>query len=319
MNRYLLIDGLLWLYWTVVRKVVQRLPVNVFYSLLGIIDYVSAHFFLFKRKDIERLLSQVFLYKYSKEEIALIAKRSISQSMKRYVEELYMGVLTKETMSHIVEYENLHNLEKSIKHGKGTIVLLSHFGSYLMILPALGFSGYKINQLAGPPFIKKQRWIYRKIFYLRQQDYSGLPVRFLRSDLHLKETLKALKDNELVAIAFDGRESAQWVEVSFFDKRAYFAPGPVKLAQKTGAAILPTFIIRKGDNTHTIVFEEPIYLNKSAASDNNGYLEEHMQRLAGIFEYYIGKYPCHFAAIMQTIEARYDKAIVDRPLFKRNN
>jgi len=50
--------------------------------------------------------------------------------------------------------------------------------------------------------------------------------------------------------------------VDFFGRKAATATGPVILAMRTGAAILPCFIIRQPDDTHKIIFEPPFELEE---------------------------------------------------------
>lgn len=308
----LLFDIGLLAYWFPFRKLIQKMPLN---WILIVTDWIgrSAVLLLWGlRKRLEANISIWFSGMYSEKETRDIAKRSIYNYTGRRIEDLYFGTITKEMMEEIAIICGRENLEESVSRGKGTIILLSHFGSFLMALPALGYMGYKINQLAGPPTLKNHRPIHEKIFKVREKDYSNLPIKFLRTDLHIKLVIKALKNNELVAIAFDGREGNKWIGVNFLGKKALFSPGPLKFAMVTGATIVPTFVIRQKNNTHKLVFERPFEFEAAGTGEES--LAANMQKMTGIFEDYIRKYPCHFVMIMQLIKERAKKGIITQDI-----
>lgn len=314
--KLLAIDFTLWLFWFPIRKIIQFLPLNVTYFLAS----VSASCFYIlagsiRRRTYEELKMCLGNY-YTEKDIRRINRRSFEMDIKRRFEELILGKFTKDTVEKMLSIEGLEHLEHALSKGKGVIILLSHFGSFLMVLPAIGFKGYKINQIGGPPMLKHHRSIHKRIFRLREREYSVLPVTFLRSDKAIKSVVNALKRNELVAIAFDGREGNSWIQVRFFDRTAYFAPGPVKLATITGATILPTFIVRQKNNTHKLVIEEPFELEHYEGKEQT--IAINIQRLAKIFEGYILRYPCHFGIILSILRDRANKGIVSKPLLVQN-
>jgi KDO2-lipid IV(A) lauroyltransferase len=151
------------------------------------------------------------------------------------------------------------------------------------------------------------------IFEIREKEYKSLPVRFLRSDLSLKDALMALKRNELVAIAFDGRIGENWVQIEFCGNEINIAPGPVKFAMKTGATILPTFIVTNPDNTHKLIFEKAMVLEKLDGKEMS--VKMNLQKISDIFEKYIVNYPSHFGMILTIIRKRIEKGILKTPFF----
>lgn len=319
MNRMLrhlltsLLDLGLLFYWYPVRKFFQALPPPVVSKLTGLVTCFAAWMLPGIRKRLELAISTWFSGMYSDKEIKKIARRSIANYAGRRLEEMYIGSITKEVVQKMVVVVGRENLEASVKRGKGTIILLSHFGSFLMPLSAIGFMGYRISQLVGPPILKHHRPIHERIFKLKEKDCAGMPVTFLRTDLHLKTIVKTLKNNELLAIAFDGREGDKWTEVNFLGKKASFSPGPLRMAQATGACIIPTLIIRQKDHTHKLVFEKPVIIDKIDMKEQA--LSSCMQKITDIFEDYIRKYPCHAILTMYIIEERAKKGIIRNPIF----
>jgi KDO2-lipid IV(A) lauroyltransferase len=67
--------------------------------------------------------------------------------------------------------------------------------------------------------------------------------------------LKALRDNEVVCLLCDRDIGGGGVDVEFFGERTTLPPGPVTLALRTGAALLPTavYFTRRTDGHYAIV------------------------------------------------------------------
>lgn len=272
---------------------------NLLYYLLGsrfiyLTGKLTGDFFYFlnsrERKITETELSSFFGNRFDRVKIKDITRRSFENYYKRQIETIFFGRLGKQKLNRIVHAEGIENLDMVLSEGKGVILLLSHFGSFLLPLPFLGYMGYKVNQATG-----KQRHaslIAERIWVWRKKEADRLPVKFIQVDKFLRPIYEALGNNELVAIAFDGRDGSNWVTVDFFDKKVSFSTGPFELARRTGAKIIPTFIIRNEDNTHNLVMEPPFKLSdnpdldKAVTADTINYTE--------IFAGYVSRYPCHF-------------------------
>lgn len=302
--------GLLF-YWYPVRKCCQTLPPKVVSIFSGWVTNVVSLMLPGIRKRLEDYIFTVIPDVFPVNEIKNIASRSVANYAARRMEEMYLGSITKEDVQKMVTIVGRENLEASVDQGKGTIILLSHFGSYLIPIPVIGFMGYRLNQLTGPPVLEPQRPIHDRIFKLKKKDYAGLPVTFLQSDIHLKTAVKALKNNELLAIAIDGREGDQWTEVNFLNKKAFFAPGPLRIAQVTGASIVPTFIIRQKDHSYRLVFEKPVLIDKTETQD----FSDSLQKLVDTFDNFVRLYPCHAIPNLYIWEQKAKKGIIKRPIF----
>lgn len=301
-------DFVLWFFWFPFRRIVQFLPLRIIYIVASISAF---YFYLFAgsiRKSIYKELKRHIGNLYTKKEIRKFTRKSFEMDIKRRFEELIFGKLTKDLVDNMVSIEGIEYLKQALTRGKGAIILLSHFGSFLMVLAALGFRGYRVNQIGGPPILKHHRFIHKRIFEVRKQEYNNLPITFIRSDESMLSAIKALKNNELVAIAFDGRVGKQWIPVKMFNSVAMINPGPLKIAIKTGATIIPTFIIRNNDNTHRLILEPPFELEYT--KDKEKMISTNLQKLAEIFEGYIQRFPCHYGIILQIMRDRVRRGVI---------
>jgi len=247
-----------------------------------------------KRKLVEEVLLLLFGRKYSEGKTRDIVKDSFENYYMRHAESILFGVLNEHSINQIMNIEGIENLDSALSEGRGVILLLSHFGSFLLPLPFLGFHGYKINQIAGrqifTSLLEERLWVWRK------NEAEKLPVSFVQADAFLRPVYKSLKSNEIVAIAFDGRDSSRWCEVDFFGRKARFSPGPFGLARRTGAVIIPTFVIKKRMDLHKLILKAPFCLSEESNFERA--VLEDVQRFTEIFARYIDKYPSHFVMIL---------------------
>jgi KDO2-lipid IV(A) lauroyltransferase len=111
----------------------------------------------------------------------------------------------------------------------------------------------------------------------------------------VNNTIKALRNNEAVFIPLDQNFGTGGVFVDFFGQKAATATGPVILARRSGALLLPCFIIRQKGDSHKIIFEPALDLEEG--KDQQDSILINIQRLTNIIESYIRKYPAEWGWI----------------------
>lgn len=250
-----------------------------------------------RRRIVDEELAHLFGGRFEQSRIRRMARRTCEHFCARLFETLFFGSLDRRTTEALARAEGIAHIDQALEHGKGVILLLSHFGSFLLPLPFLGFRGYAVNQITGKQvhrtLLAERIWLWRK------READRLPVRFRQVDRFLRPVYQALRGNEIVAIAFDGRDSTQWSVVDFFGRRAQFSTGPFELARRTGAIIVPTFVIREPRGRHRIEFLEAF--KHSAAPEAGTALREDVQSFARLFESYVDRYPCHFGMVLYNL------------------
>ena len=307
----------LWFVWIPGRRLARFLP----YRVLMTAALIGARIFWVvaagTRRKIKTDLAEAYGRYFSAAEVASISRRSLEQFAMRHAENLIFGRLTAESTRKLVTIEGREHLDAALAKNRGVIIQLAHFGSFLMVLPALGYSGYRINQLVGQPELEGRGWINRHIFRIRVREHGALPVRFMHVDRSLKPVIKALKNNELVAMALDGRDGKEWVRVNLLGRSANLSPGSIRLALLTGAVVLPTFAVRGPDGLHRVIIERPFELEELGTREET--VAKNLQRLTDLFETYILKHPCHFGMMIHLIQNRAKKGVFGMPLFSDEN
>ena len=86
-------------------------------------------------------------------------------------------------------------------------------------------------------------------------------LKFILADpatVSQKEILRTLRRNEIVCLIVDGDQKKGGVPVMLMGQEIAMSPGPAILARRTGATVLPMFIIRQKDNSQKIIIEPPV-------------------------------------------------------------
>jgi len=241
--------------------------------------------FLLSRKEraiAVRNLSIAFGAEKSSRDILTICHNCFRNLGKGLMEFLQFPRLKAEKLSSIITVEGKQNIDESFQKGKGVIALSAHFGNWELLGAALQLSGYPTNPIIRPA---KLKWLDTLVNRYRE----GTGLRCISRGASVKAALLCLKKNELLGILADIDTRVDGVFVGFFGRPAYTPRGPVSIALKTGAVLLPTFIIRQKDDTHRLI------INKGMKLKTTGDIEEDIrlntEAYTKIIESYIREYP----------------------------
>jgi KDO2-lipid IV(A) lauroyltransferase len=268
--------------------------INYIGKIIGLLDY------LFSKKRVRRMsknLEQVFGGNSTEKELAAIIRENLGNHYKNIMELFKYHQLNEKNLERFVSFNGLNYLETELKKGRGIILGLGHFGPKQLILVALGLKGYKLNQVCYH-MIEEELTFIRK--YVSQKQRLKLerkiPAHFINLGRSLRPAFEALNKNQILLITGDGiglphHINQTYSEFKFLGKRCLFPLGMIILAKKTGASLLPTFIIRKGPH-HNIIIEPPIEIDYSQEGQKNQEsLKEEFKKFLRILEDYIRKWP----------------------------
>lgn len=262
-------------------------------NLYGFARSITAlGFFFAKKQRIIALesLSVAFANEKSTDEINRIAKDSFSCMAKSAVELMFL--LDKPlALRKRIGLVNKEYLDAALLKGNGVILVSAHFGNFPLLLARLSLEGYKTSGIMRP--MRDER--VEKIFVEKRKKYNVKTIYSQPRNVCVDTTIRALRNNEIVFIPIDQNFGTGGVFVDFFGQKAATATGPVVLAQRTKAALLPCFIIRQRDDTHRIVLEPELELREGKTPQETVLIN--IQRLTGIIETYIRRYPAEWGWI----------------------
>jgi KDO2-lipid IV(A) lauroyltransferase len=191
----------------------------------------------------------------SAEELLAIARRTFENLGMMAVEFFRIPKMDVETFKERVKMEGLEEALRLLGRGKGALLLLSHFGNWEMMGIMSKLIGNSIMVLAKP--MKKNKRVDQFITKIRNS--AGLEV--VSSIKASRTVIKALSQNRVVGILIDQRaKRSEGIWADFFGKKAPTTPGLAALAMKTGAPVVPVFMVRNGFNQHRLVIQEPLQL-----------------------------------------------------------
>jgi KDO2-lipid IV(A) lauroyltransferase len=160
--------------------------------------------------------------------------------------------LTRDNLERVVSFEGLERLQAARAGGRGVLLATAHFGAKQLLQPALGLLGIPLNQMHYHMQAEELTWVQVKVAQRqRQRVEDRLPCRFLAADRFLRPALEALKNGEVLIVAADGvglkaHMDRGYQELTFLGQPMLFPVGLLALARKTGAALLPAFVVREG-------------------------------------------------------------------------
>ena len=176
-----------------------------------------------------------------------------------------------------VELIGYENYEEANARGKGVLFCTAHFGNWER---AGHFFHAKGNQLSVVAREANQGLVEQRVGELRKS--AGLNVLYRGNDA--REMLKRLRSNETLAILPD--QNSDEVFIKFFGHPAGSAIGPAKLHIKTGAAIIPCYMVRIGPGKYRGIAEPLI-----DPEGTNTNVEDLTQAISQSLENIIRQYP----------------------------
>jgi KDO2-lipid IV(A) lauroyltransferase len=190
----------------------------------------------------------------SEEEIRFIAKKNFQNLGMTAVEFFRIPRMDVENFKKNLIVEGLDKAIELLKRKGGILLLVSHFGNWELMGLMSKVIGNPIMVIAKP---MKNRYIDRFITEIRKE--AGLEV--IPPEKASRKVIRALSENRAVGILIDQRaKRSEGVWADFFGRKAPTTPGLALLALKTGAPVLPVFMIRNGFQKHRLLIKEPLEL-----------------------------------------------------------
>ena len=261
------------------------IPLSWALRLSKIIVRVGYHFPGVYRRQALSNLKLFFGNKKSYPELRGIARDIGIEATKGAFEVAYSLSPRKEELYSSIDIEGREHLEAALSKGKGVIALSAHLGNFAVMGGKMISEGYPFHQVLKLP---KDPGTGR-YFKMKMKQYQW---KFIEADpifVSQKKIIRCLRANEIVCLIADGDQKAGGIPVKLMGQEIAMSPGPAILAGKTGAAILPMFIIRQHNNSHKIIIEPEIKMVDDDCQERAVFLLS--TKLARTMEKYIHQYP----------------------------
>ncbi|MBF0122916.1 MAG: lysophospholipid acyltransferase family protein [Candidatus Omnitrophica bacterium] len=250
--------------------------------------WMSEQHFLRSKKDREAVMRN--LRQITRSEEGLWEKaRSVFQNFGVYLIDFFFMYKTvnQKFIEENVVIKGWDNFEKAHARGKGVIILTAHIGNWEMGAALLGRLGHSLMAVALP---HKERRV-NELFNRQRQNYG---VTVIPVNTAVRRCIEALKKNKCVALLGDRDFGTFGEPLPFFGRPTLIPKGASFFSLKTGAAILPSFVIPQGDGTYELSFGEAILPPERTSGDDQAAMLDLMKRSVGAIEEKIRANPTHW-------------------------
>jgi Kdo2-lipid IVA lauroyltransferase/acyltransferase len=161
--------------------------------------------------------------------------------------------LNRDNIESCVVYEGVENYLRAVQPGRGVILLTGHIGAWELSVFAHSIYGHPMSFLkrnVDNPLVER----------LAERDRGRFGNRGIDKKNSVREILKTLKSGGVVGILADLNASREeGVFVDFFGLPACTTAGVATLALRTGAVVLPGYLIwDEAARIHRLHFEPPL-------------------------------------------------------------
>ena len=224
-------------------------------SILGKISYSVAT----KRRQIALInLNIAFGNKKTTNEKNEIIKKSFTQTALTTLQSLWV-LSHPDRVNQLIEVNpiGLDLVKKCLLRQKGIFFLTAHYGNWEIMGINHGYQGIcKLNSI-----VRRLDNPYLNEVALKLRTISGNGI-FCRDD-SLLQIVRALKNNEAVAIMMDQNTAKGGLFVDFFGKKASTARALARLSYRTGTPIIPLFCYPTRNGTYHIEYGPELILKKT--------------------------------------------------------
>lgn len=155
-----------------------------------------------------------------------------------------------------ITVEGREHLEQALAQRRGLIVVSGHLGNWELASLVSGVEGHPVLALVRQQGLPRLNRLLN-----RCREVTG--CRVVTKGMGLRDLVRHLQAGGLVGLVADQDAGARGVLAPFFGRLASTARGPVALAVRTRAPVLPVFCLRTRGPRHTIIFERPLPVGHS--------------------------------------------------------
>lgn len=275
----------MWLTMEVGRLAVRILPRRFLFFLAEAMADTGFHLFrTFRRRSITNL-SLALGERLEAQGVGEVVRRSLRNFFRDFVELAIALESSPEKMRGEIPLRGREHLEAALARGKGVIALGAHLGNFFLVgsrLAADGFSTYVlVNQKQNRAFAELMDRYRLKVW---QKTIHARPRRQAS-----RELVQVLRRNEIAIVIADEYRAGSGVYVPFFGLAVLARRGPATLARRTGAALVPIYMVRDSTGSLTLVIEPEMELARSGTTQAE--VKENTVRITQWLERVVRSYP----------------------------
>jgi KDO2-lipid IV(A) lauroyltransferase len=191
--------------------------------------------------------------KLTEVQVEEIVRKSLQNFFRDFVEIAIALVIPADELRSEILIEGRENLDAALAKGHGVIVLSAHLGNFFLAGTRLAIESYPTHVLINQPKNREfARFMDNYRLKVQQKTIHARPRREA-----LRELSQVLRRNELAVVIADEYRGSNGIHVPFFGRTVLARRGPATLALRTGAAVVPAYLVHdKGQGLKLIIEPE---------------------------------------------------------------
>jgi KDO2-lipid IV(A) lauroyltransferase len=265
----------------------RRLPLKALILISRIMGTITFYLFRKYRERVMENLLIAFAREKDLSEIRILAKEVFFHFTLTPLETVYgiANVLPFERFILKIKIEGKEYLDEALTKKKGVIALGAHLGAFTLLGTRLAAEGYPFNVIINEgsfPKLWKRLNAYQG--NVGQKTFPPKPTT-----TSIKKSLNCLHRNEILYLIADEQQRRGGLPVPFFAQKAFTPSGPALFSLKTGAPILPMFVLRENGIERTLLIGNPIEIERTL--DEQKDIERLTAKFTKVIEEMVRQYP----------------------------
>jgi len=216
------------------------------------------------------------------------AKRGLARGVQQRIVENALDCLVQmgypERLRGVLDIQGQENLDAALAKGRGVIALSFHLGNFVLLSAAMAAAGCPVHTLIR--FLDDER-LNNLMLHHSRSFFTELMPSLPRREA-VKKILGTLRDNGAVMMLADNLKRGE-LETTLFGQPVRTARGFVSLALRTGAAVLPVYLVRGRSGGLQLVIEPEMEMVRTGEMGAD--LAANTDRIMRLLEELVGRYP----------------------------
>ena len=218
----------------------------------------------------------------------LAAKRGLAKGVQRRIVENALDCLVQmgypERLRGVLDIQGQENLDAALAKGRGVIALSFHLGNFVLLSAAMAAAGCPVHTLTR--FLDDER-LNNLVLHHSRSFFTELMPSLPRREA-VKNILGTLRNNGAVMMLADNLKRGE-LETTLFGQPVRTARGFVSLAFRTGATVLPVYLVRGHSGGLQLVIEPEMEMVRTGEMGAD--LITNTDRIMRLLEDLVRRYP----------------------------
>jgi lauroyl/myristoyl acyltransferase len=273
---------LIYVSYRLLAALVGRLPPRAGYWLAIKVSPLLYMFSPGLRRTVQSNMHHVLGPEASADWVEATTRKAFVNIAKGHYELFRVPRLSVNEIKGLADIQGMDYMYEALALGHGVIVVSAHFGNVDLVGQLPIAHGLRIS--GAVQHIQPER-LFRYLLKLR----TSHGLRLIPNDEPLVGLFRALKRGEMIALPCDRDIADHGSVIEFFGTPTRLPDGAIRVALRTGAPVIPAFVLRLPDNTFRVDIEPPLPL--AHTGDTEADVEAGMRLVVETMERHISQHP----------------------------